>query len=439
MAEMIEKFDVLRNLEKKEKESIKLFYIFNNLSEKHPYHINGTNVIIVTDKDETKVMGENSNGCLGVTEKQVKTFTISGQLSGKQLISFSNGSYHVVARSSTRNIYCWGFNNTGQMGKGTNGNHSETPEMNEFLSTKCIVDVCCGDWHSLALTSTGEVYAWGDNQFGQIGNGSSKTMESVPAKLIFQGHSIIAISCGSLHSMALTENGFVFAWGFNNYGQLGVGNTLNMSKPKLIEMNLSFKKVCCGQKHSLLLTTDGFLYVFGKTYLSYRGSKKVPMNISYSEKFTEIASNKSYSFSVVQSAENKCLIFGKFGTKKITSLTLKPYASIIDYYAKEWNITSGTIIVKEDFNQVSDINASKNSQVGNAFQDKEISNKTIHSISIEGKSTNEESRYVKDFEEIECIGKGGFGSVYKVKNKLDDRYYAVKKIKLEGIFFQFQH
>lgn len=336
MSEIIEKFNVLRNLEQKEKESIKLFYIFNNLSEKYPYDINGTNVIIVTDNDETKVMGENSNGCLGVTEKQKdKTLTILGQLSGKKPISFSNGSYHVVARSSTHNIYCWGYNNTGQMGIGTNGNQSKTPEMNEFLSTKTIVDVCCGDWHSLALTSTGEVYAWGDNQFGQIGNGSSKTMESTPVKLEFESHSIIAISCGSLHSMALTEKGDVFAWGFNSYGQLGVGNTLDMSKPKLIKMNLSFKKMSCGQNHSLLLTTDGLLYVFGKTYLSYRGSKKVPMNISYSENFTEISSNKSHSFSVVQSAENKCLIFGKFGTEKITSLTLKPYASIMDYYAKE--------------------------------------------------------------------------------------------------------
>jgi hypothetical protein len=104
MSEIIEKFDVLSNLEQKEKESIKLFYIFNNLSEKYPYDINGTNVIIVTDNDETKVMGENSNGCLGVTEKQVKTLTILGQLSGKKIISFSNGSYHVVARSSTNNI-----------------------------------------------------------------------------------------------------------------------------------------------------------------------------------------------------------------------------------------------------------------------------------------------------------------------------------------------
>ncbi len=71
----------------------------------------------------------------------------------------------------------------------------------------------------------------------------------------------------------------------------------------------------------------------------------------------------------------------------------------------------------------------------NAIQDKEISNKTTHSISIEGKSTHEESRFLKDFEEIKFIGKGGFGSVYKVKNKLDDRYYAVKKIIFEGIYF----
>ncbi len=429
---MIEKFEILRKLEEKEKESIKLFYIFNNLSEKHPYDINGTNVIIVTDEDETKVMGKNSNGCLGLTEKQVSTLMRVSQLTGKNLISFSNGSYHVIACSKNYNIYCWGYNNFGQLGRGTDGNLSYTPEMNAFLSSKFIVDVKCGDWHSLALTSTGEVYAWGDNQFGQIGSGNSRTLESTPVKLAFQGHLIIAISCGSLHSIALTEKGSVFTWGFNNNGQLGLGNTRNLSKPKLIEREWNISKIGCGQIHSLLLTTDGCLYVFGKTYLKYRGSKKIPMIINYNEhQFTDIASNISYSFSVVQSKDHKCFRFGKFGTEKISSITSTPYKSIVDYYAKEYNITVGTIVIKEEINQFSDMNESKYFRF-----EKDISYRTNKSFGVKSIITNisnESSRYFDDFEEIECIGRGGFGSVYKVKNKLDDRFYAIKKVNFEGI------
>ncbi len=428
---MIEKFGILRKLDKKEKESIKLFYIFNNLSEKHPYDINGTNVIIVTDKDETKVMGNNSNGCLGLTEKRVSTLMRVSQLTGKNLISFSNGSYHVIACSKNNNIYCWGYNNLGQLGRGTDGNLSYTPERNAFLSSKCIVDVKCGDWHSLALTSTGEVYAWGDNKFGQIGNGSSRTLESTPVKLAFQGHLIIAISCGSLHSIALTEKGSVFTWGFNNNGQLGLGNTRDLSKPKLIEREWNISKIVCGQIHSLLLTTDGCLYVCGKTYLNYRGSKKIPTSINYNEhQFTDIASNISYQFSVVQSKDDKCFRFGKFGTEKISSISSTPYKSIVDYYAEKYNITVGTIVIKEDIDQFSDMNESKYSRFESSVHEKDISYSTNKSI---GSNISNESRYFNDFEEIECVGRGGFGSVYKVKNKLDDRFYAIKKVNFEGI------
>jgi RCC1 and BTB domain-containing protein len=79
--------------------------------------------------------------------------------------------------------------------------------LNEELINKQIIDICCGEWHTLVLTNSGEVYAWGWNKFGQIGNGiSDYEYQSIPIKGNgFNDEKVIQISCDLLHSMALRK------------------------------------------------------------------------------------------------------------------------------------------------------------------------------------------------------------------------------------------
>ncbi len=88
--------------------------------------------------------------------------------------------------------------------------------MNEYLGDKQVIDIFCGEKHSLVLTNSGDVYAWGCNYWGQVGIGRSglNEFQSIPMKVnVFNDEKVVMISCGGLHLMALTERGHVFSWG----------------------------------------------------------------------------------------------------------------------------------------------------------------------------------------------------------------------------------
>ncbi len=125
--------------------------------------------------------------------------------------------------------------------------------------TLFITDICCGTYHSLALTSSGDIYSWGANKYGQIGIGSDRDCQPKPKKMKYStNEKFKAISYGCYHSMALTEDGRVFACGYNEYGQLGDRTFEKSNQLKHIEMyEILIKKISCGATVSLLLSTDG--------------------------------------------------------------------------------------------------------------------------------------------------------------------------------------
>jgi hypothetical protein len=119
--------------------------------------------------------------------------------------------------------------------------------MKECISEEKIIDMFCILWHSILLTQSGNVY-----EYSVKDNEREKSEKFIHFELksfknySFENEKIVMISCGSRHSLALTESGRVFGWGDNYDGQLGV-NVLNSSEPIIIELNdLKIKKVSCG-------------------------------------------------------------------------------------------------------------------------------------------------------------------------------------------------
>jgi E3 ubiquitin-protein ligase HERC4 len=168
MSKIIKKFEVLNELKEEFLSEIKLLYIFKNYNE--------NNALIVTNDDKVFAFGDNSYGVLGFGHSsQIKQITINEELSHKQMIDFKNGFYHIIARTIDGKVYCWGCNWFAVLGNGNNDRLIYRPQLNQYLSDKQIIDICCGESHSLALTNSGEVYAWGDNELGQIGNGKFPT------------------------------------------------------------------------------------------------------------------------------------------------------------------------------------------------------------------------------------------------------------------------
>jgi len=158
--------------------------------------------------------------------------------------------------------YSWGCNRDCQLGDGTT-DHQSIPKPIEGIQS--IVSVDAGGYMSLALEQNGSVWSWGTNEYGQIGDGTSgfENYRCVPGPVGGLGN-IIAISAGGNHCLALRNDGRVYAWGTNWYGQLGDGTTDDHYSPILLPSLTDVIAVSAGAMHSLALKNDGTLWAWGR-------------------------------------------------------------------------------------------------------------------------------------------------------------------------------
>jgi alpha-tubulin suppressor-like RCC1 family protein len=150
------------------------------------------------------------------------------------------GAHHSLAwrtGSGTNRIYSWGRNNRGQLGRGTVGTNENAPAVVTLPASGDVQQVAAGGEHTLALYTNGNVYSWGANGAGQLGrNGTTDDMN--PAQVTFPGltagSTIIEIAAGANHSLARDSDGQVWSWGANGDGQLGDGTTTTNGTPTVI-------------------------------------------------------------------------------------------------------------------------------------------------------------------------------------------------------------
>lgn len=116
-------------------------------------------------------------------------------------------------------MFSWGRGNSGQLGCG-NVSSEDSVKCVNTLSGHFVVDVHCGESHTVALTVEGEVYAWGGGSMGQLGLGDL-LRQNLPIQVSNLENRIIQIGCGKRHSVAVSKEGRLFTWGSNEYGQLG--------------------------------------------------------------------------------------------------------------------------------------------------------------------------------------------------------------------------
>ncbi|XP_065835558.1 probable E3 ubiquitin-protein ligase HERC4 [Oscarella lobularis] len=189
---------------------------------------------------------------------------------GLETMSFKSvacGSHHTVALTVNGLVYAWGDGSDGQLGRDLKDGqrHWKTPRLVKGF-TGSVVLVTCGNKHNLALTSVGFVYSWGSNGYSQLGRGLGPSACEPQCISMLSGLPIAQVAAGGFHSVALTISGNVFSWGKNDFGQLGLGDTLGRCTPTWIKMMKDHDVcyVCCGGDHTALLTkNDGRLFTFG--------------------------------------------------------------------------------------------------------------------------------------------------------------------------------
>ncbi len=240
--------------------------------------------------------GDNGNSQLGdgTTTTRFTPVQVSGLSSVVKIVS---GDYFSLALKSDGTVWAWGLNSSGQLGDGTTISRSTPVQVKGvggagFLTG--VLTLSAGYRHALALKSDGTVWAWGDNQYGQLGDGSA-TGSSAPVQVKGMGGigfltGITSLSGGFGHSLALRNDGTVWAWGLNSSGQLGDGSTTNRSTPVQVTGSggsgvlTGITTISGGSDHSLALKNDNTVWSWGSSQYGQLGngsatSSSVPVQV----------------------------------------------------------------------------------------------------------------------------------------------------------------
>ena len=175
-----------------------------------------------------------------------------GGLSGVQAIAA--GTVHTCAVVTGGNVKCWGDNGNGQLGDGTTTGHT-VPESVSGLSE--VQAVTAGQVHTCALTTDGAVKCWGNNVYGQLGDGTTLAIRTTPVYVSGLSDSVQAITAGAHHTCALVIGGTVECWGENVYGQLGDGTTTNRWTPVVVNGLSGVHAIAAGANFTCALTDEG--------------------------------------------------------------------------------------------------------------------------------------------------------------------------------------
>jgi alpha-tubulin suppressor-like RCC1 family protein len=205
------------------------------------------------DPGDVNCWGYNKNGELGDGTNLNQNFpSYSLGLSG--VVSLAAGDDHTCALLDNGSVKCWGDNEFGQLGDGTT-NNSNTPVDVKYLVAG-VIAITAGWGHTCALIQDGGVRCWGDNEYGQLGDGTDAPYRSVRGMVGGLQNDIVAISAGGAHTCALERDGVVMCWGQDNYGQLGDGAATNRNLPVNVDMNIDDPAIelAAGRDYTCALT-----------------------------------------------------------------------------------------------------------------------------------------------------------------------------------------
>jgi alpha-tubulin suppressor-like RCC1 family protein len=175
--------------------------------------------------------------------------------------SIAAGRYHNLALKDDGTVWAWGYNNYGQLGDGSTAQRNSPVGV---LNLSNIVGIAAGIYHSIALAADGSVWTWGGNNYGQLGDGSyvQKTSPEKVSNLT----NIVEIAAGLYHSVALGADGSVWAWGHNGNGELGDGTTTHRTSPVQVSNLTNIAGIAAGNYHSLAVRADGSVWTWGYNY-----------------------------------------------------------------------------------------------------------------------------------------------------------------------------
>ncbi|RYZ43260.1 MAG: kelch-like protein [Myxococcaceae bacterium] len=239
----------------------------------------GSHTLALKQDGTVWAWGYNGIGQLG--DGTINTYRpASSQVPGLTgVVAVAAGKQHSMALKVDGTVWAWGGNDWGQLGVGT-GMWSTTPIAVPALTG--VAALAAGHGHTLALKQDGTVWAWGRNDYGQLGDGTT-TYRPIPSRL--PGLSgVVALIAGDHHALVMKQDGTVWAWGYNGWGQLGDGTTTHRLTPVQVTGLSGVAALVAGQYHSLALKQDGTVWAWGRNFEGQLGdatatSRSTPVQV----------------------------------------------------------------------------------------------------------------------------------------------------------------
>ena len=260
------------------------------------------------------VWGDNYTGSLGNGNNFTQLFPLQVASTGDWLTLTAGDSHALGIRGdgvdvATNTLWAWGANNEGQLGIGNNTDQYVV-QLVPAGAGRYWVDVAAGDAHTLAIKDDGTLWSWGWNLWGQLGTGDTSD-RNVPVQVgVASNWSMVA--AGNGFSLALNTSGELYAWGSNSYGQLGLGDTLDRYYPVQLGTDVdafSWKLVDGGGGFTLAIRADDSLWAWGYDGFGQLGSTAVddyaasPVLVNDSVAWIDISAGGDHSLAVNGSGE----------------------------------------------------------------------------------------------------------------------------------------
>jgi alpha-tubulin suppressor-like RCC1 family protein len=227
----------------------------------------------VTGNGELKCWGWNYYGQLGDETKATQSRPVNVRRLMEDAVDVAPGWAHTCAITAAGGVKCWGWNESGQLGDGTNLDSVVPLSITGLRSSRLppptggspgkAQAVAAGAAHACALTPSGGVKCWGKNDHGQLGNGTTES-SLVPVSVVGLTQGVVAVTAGMSHTCALTSAGGVKCWGQNMYGALGDGSIGDRTEPvDVVGLGGGVFAVSAGGAFTCALLEDGRVKCWG--------------------------------------------------------------------------------------------------------------------------------------------------------------------------------
>jgi alpha-tubulin suppressor-like RCC1 family protein len=275
---------------------------------------------IILDDGDVSCWGNNSVGQLGdgtTTQRNTSTQTLSLG-SGRTAVAISSGGEATCAILDDGSVSCWGDNQYGQLGDGTNTDRSAPSQTSSLGTGRTAVSISSGGSRTCAILDDGSVSCWGRNLYGGLGDGTN-TNRNTPTQTssLGTGRTAVAISAGASHTCAILDDDSVSCWGDNWYGQLGDGTNTERNRPtqtSSLGTGRTAVAISPGFGHTCAVLDDGSVSCWGYNYYGQladgtttdQNTPTQTMSLGTNRTAVTISSGLHYSCAILDNASVSC-------------------------------------------------------------------------------------------------------------------------------------